>query len=80
MEYTELKKYKRFVLPVHFYSPIPSLDEIKKDEAEIFGKFPQEISAVQLREKDQLKLLNKLVTFKSVGLKNNLGKKSRSPS
>ena len=38
-----LKQNLRFVPPGHFYSPIPSMEEILKDESTIFGPTPLEI-------------------------------------
>ncbi|GBF82872.1 class I SAM-dependent methyltransferase [Aphanothece sacrum] len=47
-----------FVPPGHFYSPIPSLEEIKLNEAKIFDIFPQEIPGINLQQQEQLNLLN----------------------
>ena len=58
-----LKQNLRFVPPGHFYSPIPSMEEILKDESTIFGPTPLEIPGVDLRESDQLKLLEQFVQF-----------------
>ena len=52
-----------FVPPGHFYSPIPSLEEIKRDEAKIFGSFPPNINGLELHEAEQLKLLNEFVAY-----------------
>jgi hypothetical protein len=46
-----------FVPPGHYYSPIPSLEEIKKDESRIFESAPRSIPGIELNEADQLKLL-----------------------
>ncbi len=62
-ELASLKKNLRFVPPGHFYSPIPSLDEIQRDEAKIFGSIPSNISGVQLDEEEQLKILNAFVGY-----------------
>ncbi|MFV2044953.1 MAG: class I SAM-dependent methyltransferase [Anaerolineales bacterium] len=50
-----------FVPPGHFYSPVPSLDEIKGDESKIFGRVPRNIPGIDLHESEQLKLLGDLV-------------------
>jgi hypothetical protein len=52
----ELKKCL-FVPPGHFYSPIPSIDEIRKNEEEIF-QIPKSIPAVDLNEGEQTRLIN----------------------
>jgi predicted O-methyltransferase YrrM len=52
-----------FVPPGHFYSPIPSLDEIRKDESRIFGSVPRNIAGVDLHEDEQLRLLETLAAF-----------------
>jgi len=46
-----------FVPAGHYYSPIPSLDEVKENEDRIFQPWPQEIPGIDLREKVQLALL-----------------------
>jgi hypothetical protein len=47
----------------HFYSPIPNLDEIRKNEASIWGTPPKEIRGIDLNEQEQLKMLNTLRDF-----------------
>lgn len=42
--------------PGHFYSPIPSLDEIRRDEKRIFD-IPEELRAIDLNVDEQLGLL-----------------------
>jgi len=58
-----LEKSVGFVPPGHFYSPIPSLEEVAKDDAAIFGAVPRSIPGVDLREDEQLKLLHMLLPF-----------------
>jgi hypothetical protein len=41
----------------HFYSPIPSLKELRADRQRVFGEVPREIPGVDLREEQQLQLL-----------------------
>jgi hypothetical protein len=56
-ELVALKRNLRFVPPGHFYSPIPSIEDILKDESKIFRPFPHDIpDVVDLRESDQLRL------------------------
>lgn len=57
------KKNLLFVPPGHFYSPIPSLDEIQRDESIIFGCVPSNIMGLELHEDEQLKLLNEFVAY-----------------
>jgi len=58
-----LKSNPLFVPPGHYYSPIPSLDEIKRDESKIFGSFPTNIMGLELHAAEQLKLLNEFVAY-----------------
>jgi Methyltransferase domain len=52
------KEHKLFFPPGHYYSPIPSLDYIKQHDGDIFfAELPKEILGINLREKEQLKLL-----------------------
>lgn len=60
---SEQGKNYLFVPPGHFYSPIPSLDEIKRDESKIFGNIDREIIGFELHETEQLKLLNEFVGY-----------------
>jgi len=62
---SELAAFKGggFVPSGHFYSPIPSLDEIRRDEARIFGSWPSRIHGVDLHEQDQLALLHTLLSY-----------------
>jgi predicted O-methyltransferase YrrM len=62
-ELSALKALNKFVPPGHFYSPIPSLDEIQRDESKIFGKpLPGKIG-IELHEEEQLKLLGDFIAF-----------------
>jgi methyltransferase family protein len=58
-----LTRNLRFVPPGHFYSPIPSLEEIRRDESKIFGTFPSNIPGLELHEIQQLALLNNLTAY-----------------
>ncbi|MBI5256222.1 MAG: class I SAM-dependent methyltransferase [Burkholderiales bacterium] len=59
-ELAALRQACGFVPPGHYYSPIPSLDEVRRDEARIFGPVPREIPGIALREPEQLALLAQL--------------------
>jgi len=54
---------KLYVYPGHYYSPIPSLPDIKKNSKRIFAPFPSEIPGIQLREQEQLELLDQFLPF-----------------
>ena len=56
-ELAGLREACGFVLPGHFYSPLPAWSEIRRDETRIFGAVPREIPGVDLREGEQLALL-----------------------
>jgi hypothetical protein len=62
-EVNALKSSFGFVPPGHFYSPLPSLDEIKKDESKIFGSVPRDICSLDLHEAEQLNLLEKFIPY-----------------
>ena len=47
----------------HFYSPIPSLQEIKENEDKIFCNIPRLLPGINLNEEKQLDNLYKLATF-----------------
>jgi hypothetical protein len=57
---TELAHWRTWMSPGHFYSPIPSLQEVAAHDAEIFAPPPAELSAIDLRVPAQLDLLAKL--------------------
>jgi len=62
-ELVSLKKNLGRIPPGHFYSPIPSLAEIQRDEAQIFGSVPRDIPGVELDEAKQLELLESFVPY-----------------
>jgi hypothetical protein len=51
--------------PGHFYSPIPSIEEIKRSEEKIFHtkNMPREIPGIDLNEKGQLALLGEFKNY-----------------
>ncbi len=53
----------QWVPPGHYYSPIPSLDDVQRREAVIFGAVPREVPGVDLNEAGQLELLEALQVF-----------------
>ena len=55
----ELERYVQYWPPGHFYSPIPSTDDVRRREAEVFA-FPREIAGVDLNEPGQLAMIRAL--------------------
>jgi len=64
-KYEELKAKldELYVPPGHFFSPIPSLDEIRKEESSIFGKPPDTLPGIDLNVDAQLTLFEELSRF-----------------
>jgi len=58
-----LEEVIRFAPPGHFFSPIPSLDEIRQDESRIFESVPRDIISVELHESEQLTLLEEIAHY-----------------
>ena len=64
----ELDEYKAdqasmFVPPGHFYSPFPSIEEVKLNEARIFNRIPKELPGIDLNEEEQIILFNKFTEY-----------------
>jgi hypothetical protein len=59
----ELLEYERGWPPGHFYSPIPSLDEVRRREEAIFAHPPRELPGVDLHETGQLALFREIAPF-----------------
>ena len=53
----------RFVAPGHYYSPIPSTERIRADAARLSSARPRELPGIELREEQQLALLDQLKVF-----------------
>ncbi|MBD2158903.1 class I SAM-dependent methyltransferase [Leptolyngbya sp. FACHB-16] len=51
------------VPPGHFYSPIPSFQEVRSKEKEIFENRPREIPGINLNEEKQLKLFGSFKAY-----------------
>lgn len=62
-ELAEIKKAQEFAPPGHFYSPIPSLAEVRRDDGKIFAKPSARIDGVALNEDDQFNLLKTFIPF-----------------
>ena len=52
-----LRRECGFVPPGHFYSPLPSLEEVERDAAKIFGPFSGSVPGIDMHESEQLELL-----------------------
>ncbi|KVS42247.1 class I SAM-dependent methyltransferase [Burkholderia ubonensis] len=51
------------VPPGHYYSPIPSLEEVKKNETQLFGNAQRSLPGIDFRESEQVKLLDAFATL-----------------
>lgn len=58
----ELERYRTWVPPGHVLSPIPSLDQVKLREAEIYS-VPRQMPGLDLNEAGQLRLFEELLEF-----------------
>jgi hypothetical protein len=59
----ELEYYKTEFPSGHFYSPISSLEEILENQDAIFGKKAIDVKEIDYNEKQQLALLDTLVSY-----------------
>ena len=59
----ELAQYERGWPPGHFYSPIPSIEEVRRREDVIFGAPPRGVPGVDLNEGGQLRLLDAIAPY-----------------
>jgi predicted O-methyltransferase YrrM len=55
--------YMTWVPPGHYYSPIPSLEEIKLTEKQIFDNIPRDLPGINLNESAQLGLFHQLLQY-----------------
>jgi predicted O-methyltransferase YrrM len=55
--------WKTWMSPGHFYSPIPSLEEVRSREAELFGPPPPSLPGIDLRGEQQIALIKELARF-----------------
>lgn len=53
----------QYVPPGHYYSPIPSLSQVRAQAARLFGPPPRTLAGIDLREAEQLVLLRELQPF-----------------
>lgn len=59
----QLQRYQLGWEPGHFYSPIPSLDEVRSQESRIFGEVPRQIAGIDLNEQEQIDWFNQLTQY-----------------
>jgi hypothetical protein len=52
-----------YVAPGHYYSPVPSLADVRAREDVIFGRFPRELPGIDLNEAGQLRLLDAFCAY-----------------
>lgn len=65
-ENEELQKYKTWAPPGHFYSPIPSIEDIKQHDKEIFTSIkPKLLLGIDLNMDQQLELVGILSKYYS---------------
>jgi predicted O-methyltransferase YrrM len=57
--------YERGWAPGHFYSPIPSVEDVSRKESSIFGEPARFLPGIDLREPDQLKVVDDLISLYS---------------
>jgi len=59
----ELEKYKTYHPPGHYYSPVPDQKYVKANEKRIFDRSHRTIAGINLREAEQLNLLQQLSAY-----------------
>ena len=59
----DLAHWKTWMSPGHFYSPIPSIADVRLRDAELFGPPPPSLPGIDLREDAQLALVKELARF-----------------
>jgi hypothetical protein len=62
-ELDSMREGYRYVPPGHFYSPIPSIEEVKGNESILWGALPKEIDGVNLNTEEQLQYFEDFVKF-----------------
>ena len=58
-----LAEYERGWPPGHFYSPIPSLEQVRARDASIWPPAPRRLEGIDLREEHQLELLEAFAAY-----------------
>lgn len=62
-DFSTFVKVFSFVPPGHFYSPFPSIREIRRNEAKIFDDVSEELPGINLNTQKQLDLLNDFIKY-----------------
>lgn len=62
-EMAEVGNGHRFAPPGHFYSPFPSMDEVRRDADRLFGEPPRTLPGIDLAEDRQLALLTSFIEY-----------------
>ncbi|MCX7013088.1 MAG: class I SAM-dependent methyltransferase [Candidatus Sumerlaeota bacterium] len=62
-ELDDLRAQWGFAAPGHFYSPIPSLEDVRRDEAAIFAPASREAPGIPLHEQEQLSLVGEFKRY-----------------
>lgn len=60
---TELRRWRTWKPPGHFYSPIPALDEVQADAGRIFGNPLPPLGGIALNESRQLEMLESFAKY-----------------
>ena len=59
----EVKQLENFRKKEHYYSPIPRISDVRRDEAQLFDRQVREIAGVDLDDALQLEFLDRLESF-----------------
>lgn len=59
----DLPRWRTWMPPGHFYSPIPALDEVRKDAGRIFQPSSSALPGIDINAENQLDLLHKLGAY-----------------
>jgi len=63
LPYLRQAVFLRGAITGHFYSPIPSIEEVREREAELFDTSRQDLGAIDLNEKEQILLLQDISKY-----------------
>jgi hypothetical protein len=57
------RRLLQFRPPGHFYSPFPSISDIQRNEARIFGEIPRTLKCIDLQESQQMALIEECIPY-----------------
>ncbi len=63
LEFAKLKRWRTWMPGGHFYSPIPSVEEIRKREEKVFARHCDAPAGLELHEREQRALLERFGEF-----------------